>query len=158
MAYCSEVLRALLAAYGVEGKEHAEDRSAGAFFLAAAEAQRTLMPGNNLAADPKPQASSTDALGCIKGLEHSTHCRRKYAAARIRNGDHESGFSCRPICADAIAEQETATTQWLHGIHRIADQIAEDLPDLSFKTSHRISPTMWPLPCIRRFGSLVLFG
>ena len=65
----------------VEGEEHGEGGSAAAFPLAASEAQGSMMPVDDLAADPKAEAGAVDSLGGVEGLEDAAQHRRGHTAA-----------------------------------------------------------------------------
>jgi len=89
----------------VEGKEHGEDGSAMAFFLAAAEAQGSVVPIDDLSAYPEAEPGAVDSFGRIEGLEYAAKNLSGDTAAGVCHGDYEAGPASVPVSADAAAQQ-----------------------------------------------------
>jgi hypothetical protein len=87
------------------------------------------MLGDNLVGDPQSEAGSRYSLGREEGLKHAAECGFVHSGSTIRHGDRDAVSSGFPIASGSGAEHD-ATAFW-KGIHRITDEVCEDLAYLT---------------------------
>src|SRR5690348_12008844 len=97
--------------------------------LTAAHRDSSLVPGDNLAADPKAQTCSCRTLCRKKGLKDLSQSLRTDSASVIRNDDAGSAGPSHRIPGRSDAQAQPAAPG--HGIQCVADQVNDHLPKLT---------------------------
>src|SRR6185369_1184940 len=90
---------------------------------------------DDLFADPESEACAGDSLGREEGIEEPGARGRIHTAAVVGNRNDNALFEGLPVGGEAGANHETAI-RTAHGIEGVADEIADDLPDLAFETAN----------------------
>jgi len=103
--------------------------------LAAADAEEATMAVDDFFADPETQAGAGDALGGEEGLEDAVEGFRGNACTGVGNREHKTALAGGPMRGFAAAEKEAPGVR-CHGIKGVAEEIADDLADFSFKTAN----------------------
>ena len=81
--------------------------------------------------DPETEAGAGESLGCEEWMEEALERLGRHASAGVGDGDGDAGFTVVPVGGLAGAERECAAGG--HGIQCVADEIREDLTNLSFE-------------------------
>ncbi len=123
------VIEAGLADRGFKGEEEGEDGTVVGGGLAAADAQDAAMAMDDFFADPEAEAGAGDSLGGEEGVEDFGLGLGGHAGADVCDGDGDAGLMGGPVGGLPLADEE-GTTAW-HGVEGVADEVGEDLTNLS---------------------------
>ena len=144
-----------LADYGVEGKKEGEDGAVMVFVLAAADGEGSAVALDDLVADPEAEAGAANLFGGEEGFKDLFSGFGRHAGAGVGDSDDEAFATGLPVCAFAAVDEETASGG-LHGVDGVDDQIAQDLPDLTFEAHHGASCAFASLNGYARVGQASL--
>jgi hypothetical protein len=111
-------------------KKETEHSSMFTFLGSRPNLQTALMPHNNSKRNPEPKTSSVDPFRGVERLEYVLNRFWSHSVTSISYGDPNSGGPGTPKPGFASPNsQEPAST---HRVNGIADQIMQDLADISF--------------------------
>ena len=122
-----------------EGQKKKKDGAAVRCLLCASHQKRAVVPLEDLVADPHPQAGSADALGGVEGLIEAPAGLGGHTDACIRDGYKHALRPGARMRSFPASEKESSTVR--HRVDGVADEVIEDLPDLTFQAEQRLSRT-----------------
>jgi hypothetical protein len=122
-----------------EGQKY-PDGGAALVPLLASQLDRASMPIDNLAADPKAEARSLETFRGKEGVKGFLYGVWRHPRSLVGDGK-EDAFPSGDSVAFSCTQKQPATCS-AHGINGVCNEIAEDLPYLTFKTTDRTRGTM----------------
>ena len=117
---------------GIEGQEQGEDGAGVSFAMAAANAERTIVPRYDLLADPQSETCAIDSFSCEEGIEDVFEGGRAHSNACIGDGKGDAISVCGPMSCFTASKQES--TAGGHCIDSVGDEIVEHLANVSLET------------------------